>query len=110
MKIDDVIAMDKKKCDKDHNMINEFIKETDTWYIKDDNELHDSRCMKCRCKIQSKKAGKISDIFIMGYTTSIYVYSGRVTGCRAFYCGECWSKELVGLRGVGARRTRRTTK
>ena len=42
-KIDNIIVMKDKICNKDQKRINEFTEETDTWYINEDIEFHHSR-------------------------------------------------------------------
>ena len=89
------ISMDQKVCGKDHEKVEDFVEDSNTWYLRENQEFHDVRCIKCRREILAKKG---PNGFVMGYRKPIYVCSGRAEGCKAVYCGDCWGEAVVCLK------------
>ena len=73
----------------------DFVEESNTWYLWENQEFHDVRFIKCRREILAKKG---PNGFVMGYRKPIYVCSGRAEGCKAVYCGDCWGEVVVCLK------------
>ena len=49
------ISMDQKVREKDHKRVDDFVEETNTWYLWENQDLHDARCIKCRREILAKR-------------------------------------------------------
>ena len=47
--------MDQKVCGKDQNKVDDVVEEGDVWYLKQDQDLHDVRCIVCMRPILAKR-------------------------------------------------------